>query len=132
MGLVKRNKGNKYPRDPLVGTSMWRCLGLVQERESREIMGSQKMVMVLELVGRKKSEHTEELQPSQGNWTQAGTQKAPGHSQDAWGKWFSAGYGMSPPRMMQRANISVQATEEPLGSKLGQRMERAGGFSEKE
>lgn len=54
MGLVKRNKGNKYPRDPLVGTSMWRCLGLVQERGSREIMGSQKMVMVLELVGRKK------------------------------------------------------------------------------
>lgn len=39
MGLVKRNKGYKYPKVPSVSMSVWRCLGLVQSRESKEIHG---------------------------------------------------------------------------------------------
>lgn len=39
MGLVKRNKSYKYPRDPSTGMNVRRCLGLVQARESKEIHG---------------------------------------------------------------------------------------------
>lgn len=139
MCLVKRNKGYKYPRNPSVGMSMWRCLGLVQARESKEIHGKPDDGDDFEAGGREKIRaHRRTLvQPKELDtgrnresprtlpgclgqmvrcWTQVWDVTS---KEDAKDQHFSPGKRR-------------QATEEPLGSKLGQGIERVGGFSEKE
>lgn len=139
MGLVKRNKGYKYPRDPSVGMSVWRCLGLVHARESKEIHGKPDDGDDFGVGGREKirAHRRAPIQPQEldtgrnreslrtlpgclGKMVQCWTQVWDVTStEDTKGQHFCPGNRR-------------QATEEPLGSKLGQRIERVGGFAEKE